>query len=108
MRKNLLAVFSVSITAGTLYFSYLQLKEYRIRKLLSLWRSKQALNTVEARHLTEELRKLSFIDLGLLKEYADKKRKKGEQSELEILASKIKEKKILARADLSAIEGVLF
>jgi hypothetical protein len=86
----------------------LQIKEYQIRKLLSLWRSSLPFNETEARHLVDELRHLNAFDLKLLKEYSDKKLKKGNQSKIQALSSKIREKKIRARADLSAVEDLLF
>ena len=107
MRKKLFAIFAVSITAGTIYFSYTQVKEYFIRKLLAGWNNLR-LYEKQITYLKEELSKLSLIDLKILKDYSAKKMNGANQTETAQLYSKISARKILERADLGAVKSILF
>lgn len=109
MKKSIIAVFSVSITAGTLYLGYSQLKAYLIKKLVNTWQNKskeqnKELGKATINHLKEELDKLFIWELTWLNTYSTKAFAHAPASELSSLRAKLNDKKIFEKADLKAID----
>jgi len=110
MKKAVIAVFSVSITAGTIYLSYSQLKEFFIKKLIRIWKeaaTKQKIQLNEI-YLKEELDKLYLWDVKFLITYSQKIMQGVSEKEKEELRSKLKEKQLQQKADLQSLQGIIF
>ena len=113
MKKALIAVFSISITAGTLYLTYSQLKDYLIKKLVKSWieetkKQKKELSEEQIKQLKEELDKLYLWEVKQLASYSEKVIQRAPEKEISPLIAKLKEKKILEKADLKAVDTILF
>lgn len=113
MKKALIAVFSISLTAGTLYLTYSQLKDYLIKKLVKSWveeaeKQKKELIEDQIKKLKEELGKLYLWEVKLLANYSEKAIERASEKELAPMIAKLKEKKILERADLKPVDVILF
>lgn len=105
MKKSLVAVFSISITAGTIYLGYDQLKRLLIKRFvknLELEATKKG-KEIQPEKLTEELDKLFLWDLRLLDKLLQKSIS-GQSPELAVLKEKIKQKRLTEKADLKSIE----
>lgn len=112
MKKALIAIFSISVTAGTLYLTYSQLKDYLIKKLVKSWseeakKQNKELNEEQIMQLTEELDKLYLWEVKQLMSYSAKVLAGEPKEETEPLLVKLKEKKIIEKADLKAIANIL-
>lgn len=113
MKKALIAVFSISLTAGTLYLTYSQVKDYFIKKLVKSWAEEskaqnKELNDEQIKKLKEELDKLYLWEVKLLAKYSEKAILRASEKEIEPMLTKLKEKKILERADLKPVDAILF
>lgn len=113
MKKAIIAVFSVSLTAGTLYLTYSQVKSFLIKKLVDLWQGEakhknKELSEDQLSYLKKELDKLYAWEIKRLSSYTGKVLAKAPEKELAPLIEKLKEKKILERADLKAVDVLLF
>lgn len=113
MKKALIAVFSISLTAGTLYLTYSQVKDYFIKKLVKSWveeskKQKKELNEEQIKQLKEELDKLYLWEVKLLANYSEKAIGGASEKELAPLIAKLKEKKIMEKADLKSVDTILF
>lgn len=111
MKKTLIALFSVSITAGTTYLFYMQVKEFQIRKLFSSWRKeaeKQNRPKPDEEKLKKELEKLNPYDLWILSNYSDKFIQRSKDDEIKPLLAKVNKRKITERTDLKSLEGIIF
>ncbi|MDO9184456.1 MAG: hypothetical protein Q7W13_00475 [Bacteroidia bacterium] len=113
MKKALIAVFSISLTAGTLYLTYSQVKDYFIKKLVKSWieeskKLNKELSEEQIKSLKEELDKLYLWEVKLLAKYSEKAIQRVPEQELEPIIAKLKEKKILERADLKSVDAILF
>lgn len=114
MKKALIAVFSISITAGTLYLTYSQVKSLFINKLVKSWveetkQQKKELSEEIIKQLKEELDKLYLWQVKQLMSYSNKVIANAPKEETESLLAKLKEKKILEKVDLSAVgDSILF
>lgn len=113
MKKSIIAVFSFSLTAGTLYLTYSQVKAHMIKKLVSSWEAEtksqnKSLTTDQVKHLKEELDKLYIWEVKWLSAYWAKVRVRAPEKELLPYLDKIKDKKIRDRVDLKAVDTLLF
>ncbi len=113
MKKALITIFSISVTAGTLFLTYSQLKDYLIKKQLKYWaeeskKQKKDLSELQLKQLKEELEKLYLWEIKLLANYWGKANAQAGEKELAPMIKKIKEKKILERTKLKSIDGILF
>ncbi len=105
MKKSLVAVFSVSITAGTIYLGYDQLKRLLIKRLIKSLDMEAAKKgkQVPAEKLKEELDKFYLWDLRLLEKLIQKIGT-GPDKEVAVLREKVKQKRLLEKADLKSVE----
>lgn len=113
MKKALIAVFSISLTAGTIYLTYSQVKSMFINKLVKSWieeakNQKKELSEEQIKKLKEELDKLFLWEVKQLANYSDKAIKRAPEKEIAPMIEKLKEKKILEKADLKAVDTILF
>ena len=113
MKKALIAVFSISLTAGTLYLTYSQVKSMFINKLVKSWaeeakKQKKELSQEMVKQLKEELDKLYLWEVKQLMNYSAKVLANAPKEETEPLLTKLKEKKILEKADLKPMKTILF
>lgn len=113
MKKALITVFSISLTAGTLYLTYSQVKDYFIKKLVKSWieeskKQNKELSEEQIKSLKEELDKLYLWEVKLLSNYSEKAIQRASEKEIAPMIAKLKEKKILERADLKAVDVILF
>ena len=108
MKKSLIAVFSISVTAGTLYLGYDQLKRVQIKKLIKACEGEATKRNkvLPSEKLKEELDKLFLWDLRLLVKISDKLGAKADQ-ETAHLKEKIKTKRLMEKADLKSIEELI-
>jgi hypothetical protein len=77
MKKALIAVFSISLTAGTIYLTYSQVKSMFINKLVKSWveeakKQKIELSEDAVKKLKEELDKLYLWEVKQLMNYSSK------------------------------------
>jgi hypothetical protein len=112
MKKTLIAIFSVSVTAGTIYYGYSKFKEYTIKKLVATWAKAQAntlsaLNEEKQEKLRSELEKLFAWDLQLLVKLTSKIQNNTSDTEKAVTGKKLIERKIFEKADLSDVTGFL-
>ena len=112
MKKTLITVFSISVTAGTLYFTYSKLKDYLIKKLIKTWLEEminrgRELDTTNQEELSAELEKLYPWEVQLLAKYTAKIIAKASEVEKAPLLAKIRAKKIADRANLKAVTVIL-
>lgn len=112
MKKALIAVFSISLTAGTLYLTYSQVKSMFINKLVKSWieeakKQKKELSEDIVKKLKEELDKLYLWEVKQLMNYSVKVLANAPKEETEPLLAKLLEKKITDKADLKAVAGVI-
>ncbi|TAL58260.1 MAG: hypothetical protein EPN85_11955 [Bacteroidetes bacterium] len=113
MKKALIAIFSISLTAGTLYLTYSQFKNYIIKKLVKSWveeaeKQKKELSEKQIEKLKEELDKLYLWEVKLLANYSEKAIGRAPEKEITPMIEKLKEKKILEKADLKSVDIILF
>ena len=113
MKKAVIAVFSVSLTAGTLYLPYTQVKDHMIKKLVSVWQEEakkqsKELSADQVKHLKEGLDKLYAWEVKWLATYTQKAFARASEKELSPLLTKIKNKNIRDRADLKSVDTLLF
>ena len=113
MKKSIIAVFSVSLTAGTLYLTYSQVKAHLIKKLVTSWEAEmksqnKALTDDQAKYLKDELDKLYIWEVKWLSAYWSKLRAGVPEKELRPYLDKIKNKKICDRVDLKAVDTLRF
>ncbi|HSH64711.1 MAG TPA: hypothetical protein VLB84_02705 [Bacteroidia bacterium] len=111
MKKTLITIFSISITAGTVYYGYSKFKEFTIRKLVATW-TKQLLDTnplseEQQKKLQLELDKLFVWDLQLLVKLTSKIVEKVPESDKAVIGKKLVAKKIFDKADLKAVSEFL-
>jgi hypothetical protein len=112
MKKTLIAIFSVSITAGTAYFGYLKFKEFTINKLVKTWVAAQAntlksLNNDQQTKLKSELDKLSLWEIKPLVTLTFKIQNNASETEKAEIGKKLIGRKIFEKADLSDVAGFL-
>lgn len=112
MKKALIAVFSISLTAGTLYLTYSQVKSMFINKLVKSWieetkKQKKELSEDIIKQIKEELDKLYLWEVKQLMNYSAKVLANTPKEETEPLLTKLKEKKITEKADLKAVAGII-
>lgn len=112
MKKALIAVFSVSITAGTLYLTYSQIKDYFIKKLVKSWeqetkKQKRELSEEQIQQLREELGKLYLWEVKQLANYSEKVIHRIPEKEIAPIISKLREKKILDKINLQLVNPIL-
>lgn len=108
MKKSILAVFSISLTAGTIYLGYDLLKQRQIKKLsndlLTLAVVKQrSLNETE---LKQQLEKLYSWDIRLLQKLTNAVSNQPDQ--VKELQDKAEDWKVKKRADLRLLQGIIF
>jgi hypothetical protein len=111
MKKTAIALFSVSITAGTVYLIYGQVKGQMINNLLESWKAeaqKQNKPIDEAALKKELEEKLYAWDVGLLSSYSKKVVKQEPEEKLKPQMDKIEKRKLLEKADLKSLEGIIF
>lgn len=112
MKKALIAVFSISLTAGTLYLTYSQVKALFINKLVKSWqeeakKQKKELSEEIIKQIKEELDKLYLWQVKQITTYSSKVLNNAPKEETEPLLAKLKEKKITEKADLKAVAGII-
>lgn len=108
MKKSILAVFSISITAGTIYLGYDFLKQRRIKKLCE---DLLALAVVKHLPLKEgdlkpQLEKLYSWDIRLLQKLTSAIANQPDQ--VNELREKVEVWKVKKRADLRLLQGIIF
>lgn len=113
MKKTLIAVFSISVTAGTLYLTYSQVKEYFIKKLVKSWeeeakKQNKELTDTQVKQLKDELDKLFLWEVKQLANYSEKAISRQPEAIIEPMIKKLKERKILEKANLKAVDSILF
>lgn len=108
MKKSLVAVFSISITAGTIYLGYDQLKRLLIKRLIKSLEVEAVKKGKEmpAENLREELDRFYLWDLRLLEKLLQKI-SAGQNKEALTLKEKVKQKGLLEKADLKSIEELM-
>lgn len=106
MKKTVLALFSISLTAGTIYFTYSKVKDYYIKKLVSSWleAAKKQEVPLDEKYLTEQLDKLTLLQIRVLSVYWAKSLLDLSKAELEPYAIKLRTGKIMEKADLSSLK----
>lgn len=112
MKKALITVFSISLTAGTLYLTYSQVKALFINKLVKSWveeakKQKKELSEDIVKKLKEELDKLYLWEVKQLMNYSAKVLANTPKEETEPLLAKLTEKKITEKADLKSVAGII-
>lgn len=112
MKKALLAVFSISLTAGTIYLTYSQVKALFINKLVKSWveaakKQKKELTEEVIKQLKEELDKLYVWEVKQLMNYSVKVLASASKTETQPLLTKLKEKKILDKVNLKAVAAII-
>ena len=112
MKKTLVAVYSISITAGTLYLMYSQFKNHLIKKLVKLWdqeakKQKKNFKEEQVKQLKEELNKLYLWEVKQLSSYSEKTIQGAPLKETTPMLEKLKEKKIFEKANLKQVETIL-
>lgn len=112
MKKALIAVFSISLTAGTLYLTYSQVKALFINKLVKSWmeeakKQKKELTEEVAKQLKEELDKLYLWEVKQLMGYSVKVLANAPKEETQPLLTKLNEKKIPEKANLKVVAGII-
>ena len=110
MNKTIIAVFSVSLTAGTLYLTYSQVKSFLIKKLVKSWieEAKKQNKELDEKYLKDELDKLYLWEVNQLSDYSDKFIKRASEKVIVELFKKLKEKKIPEKVNLKSLEGIIF
>jgi hypothetical protein len=113
MKKALIAVFSISLTAGTIYLTYSQVKSLFINKLVKSWaeeakKQKKELGETIIKQLKEELDKLYLWQVKQIMSYSSKVLANAPKEETEPLLAKLKEKRILEKVDLKPVNTILF
>lgn len=105
MKKSLVAVFSISITAGTIYLGYDQLKRLAIKRLVKNLEAEAGKKGKEipTEKLKEELDRFYLWDLRLLEKLLQNL-STGNSPELVVLKEKVRQKRLLEKADLKSIE----
>jgi hypothetical protein len=112
MKKTLITIFSISITAGTVYYGYSKFKEFTIKKLVATW-TKELLNTSgplnqeQQEKLPLELDKLFAWDLQMLVKLTSKIQSKAPDSDKKVMVKKLIAKKIFDKVDLSSVAEFL-
>ena len=112
MKKTLITIFSISITAGTVYYGYSKWKELTIRKLIASWTKQlggtpSQLSEEQQTKLQSELDKLFAWDLQLLVKLTSKIQNKASDNEKAIIGKKLIAKRIFDKADLSSVSDFL-
>ena len=105
MKRSLIAAFSISVTAGTIYFGYDQLKQVLIKRLLKQLDSLAAKTDkkLNRNQLQVELDKLYLWDLRLMDKLLQTI-SRGNKPEATALRDRVTEKQLLKKADLKSIE----
>lgn len=109
MKKTVLAVFSVSLTAGTCCLAYSELKKYQIKSLINGWQklAEKKKATIDKDQLATELDKLNAWDLKLLSDYYSKITTGASAEEKEKFYKRLEKRKVPEKVDLSPIEKLL-
>lgn len=112
MKKSIIAVFSVSITAGTLYLTYSQVKTYLIKKLVGSWEAEmkkqdKSLSPDQVKQLKEELDKLYIWEVRWLSVYWARRSAGAPENILMPYRNRIRDKNLRAKADLRAVDTLL-
>ena len=109
MKKALPVIFSISLTAGTLCFAYVKAKDYKIKKLIEIWKeeSKKHNKTLDEVLLTKELNKLNVYDIYLLTVHTKKAIGQAPQAEFKASLDKLNKRKIPQRANLRSLENIV-
>ena len=107
MKKTLLAVFSVSITAGVICLTYAQAKEFYISRILKLLKQKKGseLSEEETKQFKEEADKLWLWEIRLVHKYVTRRSQGASDAELTQLKERMDKKKILEKINLKIIEN---
>lgn len=110
MKKAIIAVFSISLTAGVCYLTYSQVKDFFIRKLVAALavEGKKKNMPFDGKHIKVELEKLFIWQVKLLLVYYTKATSGATEKEVAHLIEKIKKQKIMESADLKSIDPLLF
>ena len=108
MKKSLVAVFSISITAGTIYLGYDQLKRLLIKRFIKNLEAEAVKKgkVIPAEKLKDELERFYLWDLRLLEKLLQKI-SDGQGKEVVALKEKVKQKRLLEKADLKSIEDFM-
>lgn len=110
LNKTALALYAVSLTAGTIYTVYLQFKDRLMKQVMKLWReqAEKAGKAIKEPFLLDELDKLHYLDINLLYSYSKAKIINDKQKEEE-LKVKLEKKQILRRAEIEKpLDGIIF
>jgi NTP pyrophosphatase (non-canonical NTP hydrolase) len=110
MKKTMIALFSISITAGTTYWAYGKLKSSLIRKLIKQWGEQAEKKQVklDEKTLKDEVNKLYLWDVMLLINYTEKVIQAAPSDQLSKLKEKIEKRKIKQTANLKSLDGIIF
>ncbi len=112
MKKTLITIFSISLTAGTIYYGYSKFKEFTIKKLVATWTKAQennehALTKEQQDKLKVELEKLFIWEIRLLVLLTAKIQSNASDTDKTTLGKKLMEKNVFQKADLSGVEAFL-
>lgn len=112
MKKTLIAIFSISVTAGTIYYGYSKFKEFTINKLVKSWalgleKNSQELSKEQQARLRIELDKLFILDIQLLVALTSKIQSNASDTEKALIGKKLVEKNIFKKAELSDVKAFL-
>lgn len=112
MKKAIIAVFSVSITAGTIYLTYSKLKERKIDKLLGRLQQEAAKRSIvwESQTLLELKQELEIFflwDVNRFVAYCYSVLNQAPKTEQMALFEKIKNLNLNKRAKLKRIDELL-
>lgn len=110
MKKAIIAVFSISLTAGVCYLTYSQLKDFFINKLLAalIVQGKKKNIPFDEKQIRIEFDKLFIWQVKLLLAYYTKAISGGTEKEISPLIEKIKKQKIRERINLTSIDALMF
>lgn len=110
LNKTALAIYSVSLTAGTVYLVYLQFKNRLVKQLMKLVRGEadKQQKVINETYLLDELEKLHYFDIHLLYVYTKAKIMNDKKKE-EDLRKNLEEKSIFIKAEIEKeLDGIIF
>lgn len=106
MKKPILAIFSISLTAGTICLTYSYMKATAIKKLVKTWtdEAKKKEKTINDKYLAEELDRLNLFDIKRLDRFYGLVFNGAPKSQTDPLLEIIRKKKITEKANLRGLE----
>jgi hypothetical protein len=108
MNPKVIALFGVSVTAGSCYVAYILLKGHTITQLIKSWKeaADKKQKTIDETKLKTELDKLSLSDVRLVGRISAAYLKGADQAVMTALASKARARDLFQKAKLDSVAGV--